>query len=118
MKCSRLASRTGFRPALSSADAELFISGGFDLVDVSDGLRQMIASPTACEIDITFLETEGIAPFVDIYEAAFTCPLVPYIVLNRQTGQPAGNGNLTQFSGTYECYMSKFDDGPFAFNRP
>lgn len=102
----------------SVVDAELFISGGFDLVDISDGLRQMIAVPAACEVDVSFLETDSAAPFLDIYETAFTCPVVPYIILNRQTGAAAGNGTLSQFSGTYECYMSKFDDGPYAFQRP
>ena len=41
----------------SVTDAEFLPSGGFDLVDLEDGVTQMIATPAACEADITFLET-------------------------------------------------------------
>ncbi len=90
---------------------ELGIKGGYDLADLDDGRRQEIVPPAPCEVDISYMETVELVRgnALDRYEIAFRCPLVPYTILERSTSEATGGGELTDVSGTYECYMTVAD---------
>ncbi len=86
---------------------ELTIAGGFDLVDLTDDLRQVITDPFTCKFDLTYLNSVEDPPGFnrDAYQVSFTCASVGYGIVKKADSTPTGTGTLTDFSGKYKCYV-------------